>query len=171
MTRDDTCLNCNRTSHWAKDCRLPPRRGGEVHVVQAEGQDHALFLVHGCVELRQQTGEEEQDSSFPLPSSASSTLLHLDEPCAHAFLGTGPGDDKIEGWYLDTGTTHHMTGQRAFFSNLDPGVRGSVKFGDTSAVEIKGVGSIVEDRRAPDANWCLLHPHVKELHHQLGTAR
>jgi hypothetical protein len=34
-----------------------------------------------------------------------------------------------------------MTGRREFFSELDFGVRGSVKFGDASAMEIKGVGS------------------------------
>ena len=99
--------------------------------------------MHGCVELWQETGEEEKDSSFPLPSSAGSALLHLDEPCVHAFLGTGPGDDKIDGWYLDTGATHHMTGQREFFSDLDSGVKGFIKFGDASTVEIKGVSSII----------------------------
>jgi hypothetical protein len=36
-----------------------------------------------------------------------------------------------------------MTGWRECFSDLDSGVRGSVKFGDASAVEIKGVGSVV----------------------------
>jgi hypothetical protein len=36
-----------------------------------------------------------------------------------------------------------MTRQREFFSELDSGVRGSVKFGDASAVEIKGVGSVI----------------------------
>jgi hypothetical protein len=36
-----------------------------------------------------------------------------------------------------------MTGQREFFSELDSGVKGTVKFGDASAVEIKGVGSAI----------------------------
>jgi hypothetical protein len=80
---------------------------------------------------------------FPLSASAGSAQLHLDEPHAHAFLGKGAADDKIDSWYLDTGATHHMTGQREFFSNLDSGVKGSVKFGGASAVEIKCVGSII----------------------------
>jgi hypothetical protein len=46
----------------------------------------------------------------------------------------------IEGWCLDTGATHHMTGRREFFIELDSSVRGSVKFGDASGIEIKGVG-------------------------------
>jgi hypothetical protein len=36
-----------------------------------------------------------------------------------------------------------MTGRREFFTELDSSVRGFVKFGDASGVEIKGVGSIV----------------------------
>jgi hypothetical protein len=36
-----------------------------------------------------------------------------------------------------------MTGWREFFFELDSGVRGSVKFGDAFAMEIKGVGSVV----------------------------
>ena len=36
-----------------------------------------------------------------------------------------------------------MTGRREFFVELDSTVRGSVKFGDASAVEIKGVGSVI----------------------------
>jgi len=82
-------------------------------------------------------------SSRTPPAPAAAALLHLDEPRAHVFLGNGSRGDKIDGWYLDTGATHHMTGRREFFSELDSGVRGSVKFGDASAVEIKGVGSVV----------------------------
>jgi hypothetical protein len=36
-----------------------------------------------------------------------------------------------------------MIGWREFFFDLDSGVKGSVKFGDTSTVEIKGVGSVI----------------------------
>ncbi|WVZ90662.1 hypothetical protein U9M48_036944 [Paspalum notatum var. saurae] len=70
-------------------------------------------------------------------------LLHLDEPRAHAFLGDGSSNDKTDGWCLDTGATHILTSRREFFTELDSNVRGSIKFGDASGVEIKGVGSIL----------------------------
>jgi hypothetical protein len=70
-------------------------------------------------------------------------LLHLDESRAHALLGDGSSNDKTDGWRLDTGATHHMTGRWEFFTELDSDVRGSVKFGDASGVEIKGVSSII----------------------------
>jgi hypothetical protein len=36
-----------------------------------------------------------------------------------------------------------MPGRREFFTEFDSNVRGSVKFGDVSGVEIKGVGSVI----------------------------
>jgi hypothetical protein len=52
-------------------------------------------------------------------------------------------EEVDSGWYLDSGATHHMTGRQEFFADLNTGVRGTVRFGDASKVEIKGVGSIV----------------------------
>ena len=99
--------------------------------------------MHGCVELQHDTGEGVKGPSFSLSGSAGSTNLHLDETHAHTFLGKGATDDKVDGWYLDTSAIHHMTGQREFFFDLDSSVKGSVKFGDASAIEIKGVGSVI----------------------------
>lgn len=48
-------------------------------------------------------------SKFPLSSRSATTVLHLDELRA-AFLDNGLSNDKIDGWYLDSGATHHMTG-------------------------------------------------------------
>ena len=36
-----------------------------------------------------------------------------------------------------------MTERREFFSEFDSSIRGSVKFGDASVVEIKGIGFVV----------------------------
>ncbi|XP_066392142.1 uncharacterized protein [Miscanthus floridulus] len=93
--------------------------------------------------LKGEAKEGVKGPSFPLFASASSAHLHLNELCAHAFLSKGADDDKIDGWYLNTYAMHHMTGWREFFSELDSDVKGSVKFGDASVVEIKGVSSII----------------------------
>jgi hypothetical protein len=40
------------------------------------------------------------------------------------------------------------TGRREFFTELDSSIRGSVKFGDASGVEIKGVVSVIFTAKA-----------------------
>ena len=50
-------------------------------------------------------------------------------------------------WVLDTGATNHMTGCRASLATLDETVRGAVRFGDGSTVEICGIGAVtIADR-------------------------
>jgi hypothetical protein len=93
--------------HWARDCRQPRR--GQANVAQVEAEEEALLLT---------------------------ALLYLDELKACSFLGDGSSKDMIEGWCLDTGTTHHMIARREFVTKLDSSVRGSV-------IEIKGAGSVV----------------------------
>jgi hypothetical protein len=95
-----------------------------------EEEEPTLLLAHASIELSP-------------GASAAAALLHLDEPRAHALLGDGSSSDKTDGWCLDTGATHHMTGRREFFTELDSDVRGSIKFGDASGVEIKGIGSVI----------------------------
>jgi hypothetical protein len=95
-----------------------------------EEEEPALHLTHVSIELSP-------------AASAAAALLHLDESRAHTLLSDGSSSDKTDGWCLDTGATHHMTGRREFFTKLDSDVRGSVKFGDASGVEIKGVSSVI----------------------------
>jgi hypothetical protein len=127
-TRDGACHNYGKLGHWAKECRQS--RCGQAHVAQVEEEEPALLLAHASIELS------------PAASTAVA-LIHLDELRAHALLSDGSSSDKTDGWCLDTGATHHMTGRWEFFTRLDSDVRGFIKFGDASGVEIKGVSSII----------------------------
>jgi hypothetical protein len=93
-------------------------------------EEPALLLAYASIKL----------SPAALVAAA---LLHLDEPTAHALLGDGSSNGKTDGWCLDTDATHHMIGRREFFTELDSDVQGSVKFGDASGVDIKGIGSVI----------------------------
>ena len=113
-------------------------------------------------------------ASIELPpvAPAAAALLHHDEPKAHALLNDCSGNDKTDGWCLDTRATHHMAGRRELFIELDSSVRGSVKFGDASGVEIKGVGSVTFTVVSGEHRLLtgVYYIRVEELHHQLGTA-
>lgn len=76
--------------------------------------------------------------------SVAPDSVHLKEPHAQAFLGAADNDvEHLDGWYLDTGATNHMTCHVEVFSDLDRSMVGSVNFGDSSVMSIQGRGSIV----------------------------
>ena len=54
---------------------------------------------------------------------------------------TKEGEEDI--WYLDNGASNHMTGNVSYFSELNRNIKGKVKFGDDSYVNIEGKGSII----------------------------
>jgi hypothetical protein len=56
---------------------------------------------------------------------------------------TGSGASTGNLWYLDNGASNHMTGDLSKFKEIDHGVVGKVRFGDGSAVEIMGKGSVL----------------------------
>jgi hypothetical protein len=69
-----------------------------------------------------------------------SQLIHLTEKVVPVVVPDGV-------WVLDTGANNHMTGTRSMLTQLDEGVRGTVRFGDGSCVKIQGMGSVVMQDR------------------------
>jgi hypothetical protein len=74
--------------------------------------------------------------------SAAGEEVHIQEDKLFVQLGEKSGEGRTR-WILDTGATNHMTGVRSFFSELDTGVHGTVRFGDGSVVDIHGRGTIL----------------------------
>ena len=70
-------------------------------------------------------------------------VVHEPTQIVHLMESVIPVDVPDGVWVLDTGASNHMTGIRSALTHLDEGVRGSVRFGDGSHVEIHGVGSVV----------------------------
>ena len=50
-----------------------------------------------------------------------------------------------EAWYLDSGCSRHMTGDRSHFNSFKSKVGGEVTFGDNSKGQVEGSGSIGND--------------------------
>lgn len=69
--------------------------------------------------------------------SATELIVYLNEERVIPMLFV---DDQ---WYLDTGANNHMIGSGLMFTIIDEHVKGMVKFGDGSVIEIQGRGSIL----------------------------
>jgi hypothetical protein len=69
-------------------------------------------------------------------------VVHLNKEHAKVCLGA---EDDANGpkWHMDTGESNHMTGNAIVFSELDQNVMGTVRFGDSSVVQIKGHETVV----------------------------
>ena len=70
-------------------------------------------------------------------------------------------DGNTSIWFLDNGASNHMTCKRVFFSKLDESVRGKVKFGEGSNVEIyweKFDHVHWKNKREKSTQRYLLHP-------------
>jgi hypothetical protein len=126
--RDDECRYCGKLGHWAWDCCKKKRE--EAYLVRdgADGEQPALLMAQ-----LSSTGDE--------PEQVGGRVF-LNEERAKVCLG-----DKQEpvnvAWYLDTGTSNHMTGNHDVFANPDEDVIGTVRFGDNSVIDIHERGMVV----------------------------
>ncbi|XP_020193459.1 uncharacterized protein [Aegilops tauschii subsp. strangulata] len=129
------CYNCNKPRHFSKHCTKPRReRKEQANLARGEGEDTETSLLLTTVSALSTTIERPVER----------VLLNEERSQVRA----GPADGRCDmSWYLDTGASNHMSGCREIFSELDVGVRGSVRLGDGNDVQIEGRGTILFECR------------------------
>ena len=129
--RKGRCHKCGIYGHYRKECKTKPKEEREeiAHHANAD-TDPALMVAQVC-NLVQTTASGEQR-----------VFLKQERVCPAAY-GEGA-------WVLDTGATNHMTGCREALATLDETVRGVVRFGDGSTMEIHGIGAVTIAGRSND---------------------
>ncbi|XP_074334006.1 uncharacterized protein LOC141671627 [Apium graveolens] len=67
-----------------------------------------------------------------------------DKDIGTAMFLTYKGDEesKKNVWYLDSGSSNHMTGHKDLFTEIDETISREVTFGDSSKIPVKGKGTI-----------------------------
>jgi transposase InsO family protein len=125
--RKGQCRNCGIWGHWAQDCKRPKReRRQEAHLAKADvEQPPVMMMATTAVQAVTAPRDVQLNEAKVVPVQEEDAAV----------------------WYLDTGASNHMTGQRAALVHLDDTVHGSVRFGDGSTVDICGLGSVVIEGR------------------------
>ncbi|KAD6454157.1 hypothetical protein E3N88_08863 [Mikania micrantha] len=143
------CFRCDAYGHFSADC--PTRKNeDQANLSQANADGPTLLMA--------EVNPKEQS--------------HLCEKTVFPAKYEGQGDGN-QVWYLDTGATNHMTGNKSLFSTLDTKVEGTVRFGDDSCVKIEGRGSILLECKTGDQRLLtniLYIPFLKTNIFSLGQA-
>jgi len=67
------------------------------------------------------------------------------------LMATTCSEEDSMSWYLDTGCSNHMTGNRNWLIDLNPCMRNNVKFADNSSIVAEGIGKVMITRK--DGRW------------------
>jgi len=126
--RKGRCRNCGIYGHWAEECKRPKKERKQekkeaANLAVADAQP-ALFLA----------------SASGIVHEPSKIVHLLEEKVVPMQCDNGV-------WVLDTGASNHMTSTREALNQLDEAVSGTVRFGDGSCVEIRGLGSVIMEGR------------------------
>ncbi|XP_074352568.1 uncharacterized protein LOC141691708 [Apium graveolens] len=88
------------------------------------------------------TEEEEPALLFTECRDDETGMIMLNEERMVPELKASDEGRDSQVWFLENGAGNHMTGQKGKFKDLDENVKGVVRFGDGSSVDIKGKGTV-----------------------------
>jgi hypothetical protein len=173
----DKCLNCGKNGHWAKDCWSKLNKA-KAHVAQIEEEEGPCLFLASVGDFFPNTSALEQGGDGKNSNNGGVAPGKDSQPTAvREYLRLGvdetPDQKRVEmleehvfaqidasgehrnhqWWILDMGATIQMTRARKAFLELDFRIRGSVKFGDGSVIEIEGRNTILFIGKGGEHRW------------------
>jgi hypothetical protein len=124
------CHKCNQLGHFKSECRNAP---AEKALMARKGDDGPrMMMLEVC---------EQSDNGESPPQEPATEIVKLEDE--KVLLHDRARNTATHVWYLDTGASNHMTGDKAQFSELNLLVGGMVRFGDGRTVGIEGRGTVL----------------------------
>lgn len=108
------CWTCGEDGHFKNAC---PNKGKTNHKTRDQGSNKA--------ESSNGAGHLVEANGLYVSEALPSTDIHLEDE-----------------WIMDTGCSYHMTHKREWFDDLDEEAGGSVRMGNRTYAQVKGVGTI-----------------------------
>jgi len=115
---DSQCIICNRSNHESKDCRYKCTR--------------CRIPNHSQRDCWYQNKKGKNEANFTKEGDGDYLF----------YSSKGVERESYNLWYLDSGCSNHMTGERDIFISLDQSFNSQVKLGDGKMQKAVGKGTI-----------------------------
>lgn len=118
------CYKCHRLGHFQNEC---PKWEEEANYADFDEKEEMLLMAY----------IEEEDSG----SESDMSIEETAEKMLMTHIGKNENMRKIV-WFLASGYSNHMSGDRNMFSTMNDSFRHSVKLGNDKQMEVVGKGNI-----------------------------
>ncbi|XP_019433840.1 PREDICTED: uncharacterized protein LOC109340575 [Lupinus angustifolius] len=118
------CFNYRNWEHFASECK-------ERRVIQTKEAEAKLAK------------DEESDEEVLLMAKSIDSCQEISKSDSALLMVTNQQEQNSSSWYLDSGCSNHMTGNKEWFVTLDNSVETRIKFAYDSIIKAEGIGKVM----------------------------
>ncbi|XP_014506258.1 uncharacterized protein LOC106766009 [Vigna radiata var. radiata] len=149
--RNVQCYTCSKFGHYSSECWHNDNNkkddNNEANLVKEEPESDSDHMILMAVETHGEFRKNQRMASNDLEQRACKKIDRCEEETKYAkYVLVAEKESHAEqemSWYLDTGCSNHMMGNRRWLLNLDTSVKSTIRFADNSTIQVEGVGKIL----------------------------
>ncbi|WVY99219.1 hypothetical protein V8G54_031370 [Vigna mungo] len=149
--RNVQCFTCNKFGHYSSECwhneSNKREDNNEANLVKEEPESDSDHVILMTVATHGEFGKNRRMTHDDYEQHACKKTDRCEEEikCVE-YVSVAEKESHAEqemSWYLDTGCSNHMTGNRKWLLDLDTSIKSTIRFADNSTIQAEGVGKIL----------------------------